>query len=302
MLIGEETLCALSCDAYQCDAGFECASASANGVGVNVCVFSGDVCCPSGTVDLDGDASNGCEYICETNQRGAEICDETDNDCDGSVDEGFDFSQNTLHCGECGNSCVRDNMIAACVDGECGNQCEPGFLNADGADANGCEAICDVDNATSEICDGVDNDCDGPVDEAFPTLGSTCDITIGLCPATGTFVCSSSGDGVSCDATADLTFAQANSATDLIMTATVKSTTGTISIAMLTIADDVVKFVQMQPMHSPVANKLSVVLCATRASATETKTHLTAVSPTVVQRTTAALMKFAMEKTMIMIA
>ena len=139
------------------------------------------------------------------------------------VDEGFDFSQNTLHCGECGNSCVRNNMIAACVEGQCGNQCEPGFLNADGEDANGCEAICDVDNATSEILMGLTMTV-RTSDEAFPTLSSGCDITIGLCPATGTFVCNANGDGVSCDATAD-SFARAEPAMDSITTATAKSTT-----------------------------------------------------------------------------
>jgi hypothetical protein len=51
------------------------------------------------------------------------------------------------------------------------------------------------------LCDGLDNDCDGKVDESFPMLGMPCDVGTGACKSTGTFRCSSSSNGMSCDAT-----------------------------------------------------------------------------------------------------
>ncbi|NMB75285.1 MAG: hypothetical protein GYA21_09160 [Myxococcales bacterium] len=41
--------------------------------------------CQNGFFDLDNDSANGCEYACTPS--GAEVCDGTDNDCDGKTDE-----------------------------------------------------------------------------------------------------------------------------------------------------------------------------------------------------------------------
>ncbi len=50
----------------------------------------------------------------------------------------------------------------------------------------------------TEICDGLDNDCDGSVDETFPTLGQTCSGGTAPCDFTGTYTCDGSG-AMKCD-------------------------------------------------------------------------------------------------------
>jgi len=70
-----------------------------------------------------------------------EVCDGMDNDCDGSTDE--ELGQTACGLGECLHT------VDNCVDGAT-QQCNP------------------FEGAGVEACDGVDNDCDGFVDEEFP--------------------------------------------------------------------------------------------------------------------------------------
>ncbi len=186
-----------------------------------------------------------------------DVCDTRDNDCDGSVDEGFDLMNDARNCGGCGTTCSFANGFAACVAGSCQLVgCAPGFVNDNGLASDGCEYACsytgaeicdgvdnDCDTSTTEAsltpppsfcnpngvcagtvptctgaggwvcnytdpryeaietrCDSVDNDCDGVVNEPFPTLGNACGNGAGACRTTGTIVCNAAGTGTECNA------------------------------------------------------------------------------------------------------
>jgi hypothetical protein len=94
-----------------------------------------------------------------------EICNGEDDDCDGTVDEGFD------------------------KDGDkyttCGGDC-------DDKDAN-------VHPDAVERCDGIDNNCNGLIDDGF-NVGGPCMAGLGECAREGKRRCQASGLGTYCDA------------------------------------------------------------------------------------------------------
>ena len=51
-----------------------------------------------------------------------EICNNVDDDCNGIVDEGFDFATDVLHCGGCGIKCNTQRGDVCCV-GVCARTC-----------------------------------------------------------------------------------------------------------------------------------------------------------------------------------
>ncbi|MFC1642026.1 formylglycine-generating enzyme family protein [Myxococcota bacterium] len=135
------------------------------------CAFN----CHSGFHDNNGHADDGCESAaCVPSE---EICDGQDNDCDCvtdsngdgvlcgpddvGVDEGFDRTL-AASCGPFCAVCLYAHAQARCTDGVCQiGACDAGWHNADGIKLNGCECSPTGD----EQCDGLDNDCDGLVDE-----------------------------------------------------------------------------------------------------------------------------------------
>jgi hypothetical protein len=128
----------------------------------------------------------------------AEICDGLDNNCDGSVDE--DLGETTCGKGVCQHTvqnCVNGQLqacnpfegaVAETCDGkdnDCDGTTDEGFgtttcgqgVCAHTADncSGGAEQTCDpMEGATAEICDGLDNNCDGTVEEGLGSESAPC--------------------------------------------------------------------------------------------------------------------------------
>ncbi|MHC4839249.1 MAG: putative metal-binding motif-containing protein, partial [Planctomycetota bacterium] len=139
-------------------------------VGVGACVRDGVRVCAEDRTASECDAEPGVP--------GDELCgDETDNDCDGRQDEGFDLGSS---CTSGRGACAAEGRIV-CVEGG----------------RSECDA--EAGQPSEELCgDGVDNDCDGQEDEDFD-LGTDCVVGVGECARDGRRVCNEDGTGVLCD-------------------------------------------------------------------------------------------------------
>jgi len=111
----------------------------------------------------------------------AELCDELDNDCDGTTDEDFDVLSDPGRCGDCDTVCTVENGQPACAGGVCDVAfCFSDYWDANGDLSDGCEYFCQFQG--SEICNGADDDCDGTTDVGL--LPPSLCVTVGECAGT----------------------------------------------------------------------------------------------------------------------
>jgi hypothetical protein len=123
-----------------------------------------------------------------------DTCNEIDDDCNGVVDDLFDKEHDTNNCGTCNHRCIGLGAVQGCEAGQCVFvSCQPGFVDLD-ADPLTCEYRCPLFPAQAEDCNGVDDDCDGVVDEDLPppptgqcrvTAGTPCEGTVMVCETRG---------------------------------------------------------------------------------------------------------------------
>ncbi len=125
-----------------------------------------------------------------------EACDLKDNDCDTRADEDYNKQTDPLNCGACGTVCNLPNAIEGCAGGMCTvAACADGYHNNNGNPADGCEfGPCQIQG--NEVCNGVDDDCDGLTDENQVPPAGFCR-TAGEC-AGATASCTGAG-GFRCD-------------------------------------------------------------------------------------------------------
>ncbi|MEZ4365700.1 MAG: MopE-related protein [Kofleriaceae bacterium] len=142
------------------------------GCDLGACVVVG---CETDYWDINP-AIAGCEYgPCEF-QGSQEACNLADDDCDGIVDEGVVAPANL--CRSVGACATMTTTTCTATGWDCV------YGNPDvSVDASG-------DLQPETACDGIDNDCDGRIDESHPQKGTACnDGGLGECRGFGTRIC-----------------------------------------------------------------------------------------------------------------
>jgi len=168
-------------------------------------VEDGDAECSPGETMCDGECvdtstdpghcgacgnSCGIDEVCSDGTCAAS-CTDPFVDCDGAC---VDLTSDPAHCGACGNACpdgTDEHTMGACEDSVCTIVCEDGWVELDGEP--GCEYACTF-TGDDELCNGVDDNCDGETDEGFDCVFGETVLCTATCASTGTGVC-----GIGCE-------------------------------------------------------------------------------------------------------
>ena len=157
------------------DQGFTDLGDDCNNGMIGACLIDGNMICRADGLTTECSAGPGTPT--------GETCNNVDDDCDGVVDSFL------VQCYPYGSGC---EIGVGCV-----GQCRIGVQECTAGEFDACAG--DVGPAT-DICNGLDDDCDGEVDEDFPTLGDTCTKGTGFCTTTGVIACQLDGLGTYCTA------------------------------------------------------------------------------------------------------
>ena len=120
--------------------------------------------------------NTGARYQCQPRICDGEVgptgerCNGEDDDCDGGTDEGYGV----------GTSCSVGR-------GQCRST---GTVQCNSSGGASCSAV--AGPATTETCNGLDDDCDGQTDEGLG-LGNSCTVGVGACQSSGQLVCGVNG-------------------------------------------------------------------------------------------------------------
>jgi hypothetical protein len=124
----------------------------------------------AGCLDLDCDDANSTIHPSAT-----ELCNGIDDNCQGGIDEGFDFDGDgfTTCDGDCfdGNAAINPNAGEICdnLDNNCNGSTDEGFdgdfdgWTTCGGDCN--DSSGSIHPGATDTCNGTDDDCDGTLDE-----------------------------------------------------------------------------------------------------------------------------------------
>ncbi len=188
---------------------------TATSCGPGLCPATGQLTCVAGTVK-DSCATATSVPTTDT------TCDGRDDNCNGQIDEGYVNVASTCGVGSC-----RRSGVATCVGGAIQDSCVEGAPGSSDANCNGIDEDCDgeadqdydavltscgagvckasgetdcvggvvvdscragsTSNTTDTTCDGVDDNCNGQIDEGYVAVATSCGI--GPCGRTGTRTC-----------------------------------------------------------------------------------------------------------------